>query len=67
MSTLVTISISDVTVTRDSLSKTFLQSLCLREQLHGTSKVAMVMLEYKVLASVLSKEILATLTELPEF
>jgi len=44
MSTLVTISIYDVTVTGDSLSKPFLLSLCQREQLHGTRKLAMVML-----------------------
>jgi len=42
MSTLATISICDVTVTGDSLSKPFLQSLCYLER-HGTSKLDMAM------------------------
>jgi len=43
MSALVTISICDVTLTVDSLSKPFLQSFCERER-RDTSKLAMVML-----------------------
>jgi len=43
MSTQVTISICDLTVTGDSLSKPFLQSLCWCEH-HGNSRLAMVML-----------------------
>jgi len=62
-------------VTGDSLSTPFLQSLYYRER-HGTSKLAMVMLQYKVLASVLSKKISANVgyseqeyfkAELPKF